>query len=124
MAVIDTPLGTLKRLNASIEIGVPAIINTTSKAVRTLLKILKEEKIITEVKLNEKSKVITPAQNIRRIKILSTNAKAKQLKNKANELLPSGYDHLLVSTNKGITTHQKAISNGLGGKILAIIEKQ
>ena len=120
---METVTGTLKRLNNSIKIGVPIIVNTSIKQLETLLKILEEDQLITTVKTYKTSKAIKIAHRVQRVTTSSSGTKASQLPDKAKELLPNGKGSLILSTNKGLLTHKKAVKQQAGGKIIGIIHQ-
>lgn len=111
-----------KSLNSDIEqLKIAITTNTTTvpgKINNQLLKLLLEENIAT---INEGKLVLDKNVNIKTTK--PTSLKKKQIINflKYNNVLPTITGHLVLSTTKGLMSHQKAIKESIGGVMIAVI---
>lgn len=55
------------------------------------------------------------------VKIVDIEVKKKNILKLAVELLPAITGHMILSTSRGIMSHHRAMKEGLGGKVIAVI---
>lgn len=113
----------LKRLNKSLKINVPIIVNYNQKSVEDLIKLLAKEKTVITIKKYEASYLVKVAKDITSLEALPKCKSVKKVKiNKtANEMVQTDKGYLIISTSKGIMTNKQALEKQLGGIILGII---
>ena len=103
-------------------------VKPNSKTVRKVLSLLKENNYLGELKFIEDGKSGKIEVNllgaINKTGVIKPrySVKKSDFKNFEKRYLPAfGFGVLIVSTNKGIMTHESAIKNNLGGKLLAYV---
>lgn len=117
---------TLKRLNNAKKVKVPIVIDTNKSSVRTLLNTLLENELLVTVKSYKTSCIVRVTTKVIDIENLSHTVKIKsrELEAKASSILEGKNGHVLLTTIKGVITHQEAMKHKIGGEILAFITRQ
>lgn len=85
---------------------------------KTILKIIEILDDRSLVKITKKGNIYQLRVTISEINKIDKVVKAKQIANIAREILPSISGVLILSTPKGIMSHEEAMKNNTGGKIL------
>lgn len=112
---------TIKRLNNSITLKIPIIVETHQQSVKNLIQTLIEENTVTLVETFDCSCTINPTKTLKSIHSTKLESiKYKNIVKKAKETIKSGY--LLISTPKGVMSHKKALKHRLGGIIIGIVK--
>lgn len=98
-------------------------INRISNLLVDLLKIMKQKEVIKKYKIDGKSKTVEVTvgslQDCKAIKPRFT-VKVDQLEKYRRRYLPArGMGTMIVSTNKGLMTHEEAFENKIGGCLIA-----
>lgn len=85
---------------------------------RNLIKILLDEELVEEKTGNKVllKKTVNEVKLIKPKEVISS-----EIIKEVREILPTITGHVLLLTPTGISTHQKALENEQGGKILALI---
>lgn len=99
-------------------------INPTSRLINETLKILKQHKYVKEFKMEEGKfvKVIVELGKINKCKAIKPRFYVRKdgFEKYIKRYLPArDFGILIVSTNKGLMTHQEAIEKGIGGSLIA-----
>lgn len=110
---------TLKRLNRAKNNSIPIVVDTRRKIVKLLINLLAKKEIIIILKETQNSSIVKVAESVREIEVLSINSTAKQVSEWANKLPLGKNGHLILTTSKGLVSHQD--ERKIGGIILGFI---
>ncbi len=93
-----------------------------SKLLLELLKVGKKNGYIEEFKVEDGNLIIKISDNLNSCKAIKPryNVKIKDIDKKIRRFLPSrGFGILILSTSKGLLTHDEALEKDIGGQLLA-----
>lgn len=129
MSMNDPLSNVLSHINNCEKIGrKECVIKPTSKIISNTLKILKDEKYISDFKKIEDGKggfiKIKLIGKINKCNIIKPRLafKSNELEKFEKRFLPAkDFGIIIVSTNKGLITHNQAKKNKMGGRLIAYI---
>lgn len=128
--VLNDPLANvLSKINLAEKKGLKVVfISHNSKLIRNVLMIMTKNNYLGEVKVHDDNKggylEINLIGNINKTGVIKPRYKSKvqDYKKFEKRYLPAyGFGFLVVSTNKGLMTHEEAIKNNIGGKLIAYV---
>lgn len=114
---------TLKRLERARLSNVPIIIDTKLKSVKQLLETLIWTGKVQCIKKYNNSWLVKVLIGVRRIEALTPSVQVKKtdIYPWSQKLLDNSDGHVIITTTKGVISHQKAIEYKVGGEILGYI---
>ncbi|MEM3373841.1 MAG: 30S ribosomal protein S8 [Candidatus Woesearchaeota archaeon] len=128
--VLNDPLSNvLSSINTAEKKGKKVVfVKNNSKLIRNVLNIMTKNNYLGEVKEHKDDKggylEINLIGNINSVGVIKPRYKSKveEYKKFEKRYLPAfGFGFLIVSTNKGLMTHEEAIKNNLGGRLIAYV---
>lgn len=120
----DAITTTLKRLNTSIVINVPIIVEIKINSVKTLIETLENEQVLVITRKNSNSYLVKVKTEITAIEALPKfiSTKKTQIPDLVDKFLANKEGYLILSTTNGIMTHLRAQQKHIGGQILGFIQ--
>lgn len=120
----DAITTTLKRLNTSIVINVPIIVEIKINSVKTLIETLENEQVLVITRKNSNSYLVKVKTEITAIEALPKfiSTKKTQIPDLVDKFLANKEGYLILSTRNGIMTHLRAQQKHIGGQILGFIQ--
>jgi len=127
--MVDNLANVLSALNNAEQVGKDElIVAPASKVILTVLKILKQEKYITDFKIRKDLRggtvVITLSKQINKIGVIKPRfpVKVENLEKFEKRYLPAkDFGRIILSTSKGILTHFEAKEKKIGGVLVAYV---
>jgi len=109
-------------MNAKKEKKQSIVINRNSKLLTTVLELAKKQEYLDYEQQNDKIKI--DIKNINEIKAIKPRhtVSVKQINKYVRRFLPAkNFGFLMISTNKGLMTHEDAEEKNIGGCLIAYI---
>lgn len=111
----------VKAIQRSAANKVPVKVTATAASTEQLLDILIDNKYVSVTKIHNKIYTLK-SETLVKITVGGNQAvKCKKIPEYALKLLPSVSGIIILSTPKGVMTHEKALQLRTGGKLLAVV---
>lgn len=125
----DNLANVLSAINNAERVGKDeVIVAPASKTILTVLKILKQEKYITDFKVRKDMRggtvIVSLARQINKVGVIKPrfSVAVDKIEKFEKRYLPAkDFGRIILSTSKGIITHLEAKENKIGGVLLAYI---
>lgn len=124
MAAKSAILITLKRLEQARQTNTPIIVETKQRSVNQLIVTLLEKKKVRQIKEYKNSCLLKVLNEVEKIEGLPKTVQVKKVDilDWSTKLLNGEEGHLLLTTTKGVITHQDALKYRIGGEILGFVQ--
>jgi small subunit ribosomal protein S8 len=127
MSLNDPLAATLSQINNAVRVGKQTVTTKySSTLIKTVLDIMKTHGYVSEVTEVEDSKgnylEVTLAGMINKCGVVKPRfaVKAADFERFEKQFLPArGFGFLIISTNKGLLTHEEAKEQGVGGRLIS-----
>jgi len=127
MTLNDSLAGVLSQIDNATKVGKTSIVSKfSSKVIKDVLQIMKDEGYVEEIIITEDSKgdilKVVLSNNLNKCGVIKPRFAIKvsdYVKFETKFLPARDFGVLIVSTNQGLMTHTKAKELGLGGKLIS-----